>query len=262
MNCCLIDGGRDHSITLEWTGADCINCSTVCDTPTFTVTPADDAVEAVTFYPASPFYLHTYPLPVILECPTAGASIYYTDDNSEPTNASTPYSGPIILSVGKIIKAIAYKTGLTHSPVSVGVFTATNNRGIYTKITSTAVLAGTGEQLFADYVFLLIGSGSSGSSVYNPWILEFTEHPPSGSQRIRHIMQPVTYPPPTGFYEDSDTVVPITLLGPSDGFDQVDANGNPFARFTWGGVTDLNWRHYACVATNGATYGFNVKLTF
>ena len=73
---------------------------------------------------------------------------------------------------------------------------------------------------------------------------------------------PVGYPAPVGFFEDTNTIVPITLLGAADGFNFNDANGNPYARFTWNNIVDLNWRHYAMVATTGLTYGFNIKITF
>lgn len=48
---------------------------------------------------------------VTLTTATEGASIYYTLDGSDPTTASTPYSGPITISADTTIKAIAVKDG-------------------------------------------------------------------------------------------------------------------------------------------------------
>jgi hypothetical protein len=49
---------------------------------------------------------------------TEGATIYYTNDNSEPTTASIQYATPIEAASNTTIKAIAVKEGLENSPVS------------------------------------------------------------------------------------------------------------------------------------------------
>jgi len=49
---------------------------------------------------------------------TEGATIYYTNDNSEPTTASTRYTTGIEVVSNMVIKAIAVKEGLENSPVS------------------------------------------------------------------------------------------------------------------------------------------------
>jgi hypothetical protein len=56
---------------------------------------------------------------------TSGATIYYTLDGSEPTDASTQYTEPITLSESATIKAIAYAPDLKESPVAIGSFTIT-----------------------------------------------------------------------------------------------------------------------------------------
>lgn len=45
-----------------------------------------------------------------LACQTGGAAIYYTLDSSDPTQASTPYTGPITVSETSCIRAVAFKT--------------------------------------------------------------------------------------------------------------------------------------------------------
>ena len=73
-------------------------------------------VKAPVFFPASGtrFYPTTN---ATLSCETAGAAIYYTLDGSDPTDASTPYTGPIAISATTTVKARAYKTDMAPSAV-------------------------------------------------------------------------------------------------------------------------------------------------
>ncbi|USG65059.1 chitobiase/beta-hexosaminidase C-terminal domain-containing protein [Brevibacillus ruminantium] len=54
---------------------------------------------------------------VTLSSATAGATIYYTTDESTPTTSSSEYSGPITVNNAVTIKAIAVKSGMTDSAV-------------------------------------------------------------------------------------------------------------------------------------------------
>ena len=56
---------------------------------------------------------------VELATATEGAAIHYTVDGSTPSEASKKYTGPITIEEDTVIKAIAYKDGLTPSTVSV-----------------------------------------------------------------------------------------------------------------------------------------------
>ena len=60
---------------------------------------------------------------VTLASATEGATIYYTDDGSTPTSASTEYSGAITVSATKTIKAIAVKEGMYDSAVLTAAYT-------------------------------------------------------------------------------------------------------------------------------------------
>jgi hypothetical protein len=84
------------------------------------VTPATQ-VEAPTFTaPAG-----TYPTSqaVTISSATSGATIRYTTNGSTPTPTSgTVYSGPVTVSSDGTLKAIAYKSGLTASTVSVATY--------------------------------------------------------------------------------------------------------------------------------------------
>lgn len=64
-------------------------------------------------------------LTVELATTTDGATIYYTDDGTTPTSASTAYnpSNKITLSATKTLKAIAVKDGMTNSDVATQAYT-------------------------------------------------------------------------------------------------------------------------------------------
>ncbi len=68
----------------------------------------------VTFHP-------TVAVPVT--CPNDGASIHYTLDGTEPTDADTLYEGPIALSATTTIKVRAYKAGMDPSRVVEATYT-------------------------------------------------------------------------------------------------------------------------------------------
>jgi len=54
---------------------------------------------------------------------TAGATIYYTTDGSQPTSASAVYSAPVIVSSTERVKAITVATGFTDSQVAAAAYT-------------------------------------------------------------------------------------------------------------------------------------------
>ena len=60
---------------------------------------------------------------VTLTCATEGATIRYTLDGSEPTEASAAYTGPIFIDDDTEIKARAWKDGLNPSSVAVETYT-------------------------------------------------------------------------------------------------------------------------------------------
>lgn len=57
---------------------------------------------------------------------TAGASIYYTLDDNEPTSASTRYSAPFMITKDTVVKAKAIKSGYLDSTVSVAEYSIGN----------------------------------------------------------------------------------------------------------------------------------------
>jgi hypothetical protein len=64
---------------------------------------------------------------VTISTAMAGATIYYTTDNTMPTAASTVYSGPITLTGSAIVRAIAAAPGHVDSPVTHQSYTAVDS---------------------------------------------------------------------------------------------------------------------------------------
>lgn len=88
-------------------------------TGTYTISPV---VAAPTFAPAPGTY--TSAQSVTIASATSGASIRYTTDGSTPTATSgTLYSGPVSIAASATLKAIAYKSGMTDSAVTSGIYT-------------------------------------------------------------------------------------------------------------------------------------------
>jgi hypothetical protein len=79
------------------------------------------ATSAPTFSPAGGTYGSTQS--VALSSVTSGASIRYTTDGSTPTSTTgLVYSGPVSISTNATLKAIAYESGLTDSPVASAIY--------------------------------------------------------------------------------------------------------------------------------------------
>jgi hypothetical protein len=64
------------------------------------------------------------PATVTLSCVTDGAPIHYTTDDSEPTENSPLYQGPVTLSKACTVKAKAFGKGLAPSPTAKCIVTA------------------------------------------------------------------------------------------------------------------------------------------
>jgi len=62
---------------------------------------------------------------VSISCLTSESEIHYTTDGSTPTLASSIYTDPITISQTTTLKAVAFKTGWTTSPIATGTYTLT-----------------------------------------------------------------------------------------------------------------------------------------
>lgn len=78
------------------------------------------AVATPTFSPAPGLFSN--PVDVSIGTTTEGASIYYTLDGSEPSEASTLFTGPVTISTTTTIKARAYATDMDPSLVATATY--------------------------------------------------------------------------------------------------------------------------------------------
>ena len=62
------------------------------------------------------------PQSVTITCSTPDATIYYTTNGTDPNETSTPYSLPFPVSVTTTIKAKAFKTAMTPSPLAIALY--------------------------------------------------------------------------------------------------------------------------------------------
>lgn len=85
------------------------------------------ACSSPTFSPAAGIF--TGSQSVTLTSSTEGATIYYTTDGTDPTEASTQYTAPITVNETTTIKAIAVKEGMDNSAVASATYTKVNHAG-------------------------------------------------------------------------------------------------------------------------------------
>ncbi len=83
--------------------------------------PVIDQVAIPTF--SHPGGNYDAPIEVAISCDTQGATIYYTIDGTEPTEASTVYENPIAVAATTTINAIAMKDGMTNSVIATATYT-------------------------------------------------------------------------------------------------------------------------------------------
>jgi hypothetical protein len=86
----------------------------------YTITPAG-TVSASAATPAAGQV--TAGTAITLSCATAGATIRYTIDGSEPTSSSTIYTAPIIVNTAMVIKAKAFVAGMNDSSTATFAYT-------------------------------------------------------------------------------------------------------------------------------------------
>ncbi len=88
-----------------------------------------------------------------LECPTAGAKIYYTLDGSTPTVQSPQYRQPFTLNASTTVKAFAVKDGMKPSRVETAKFLAIpEKKKIQLHTSYSALYTGGGDDGLVDFI--------------------------------------------------------------------------------------------------------------
>ena len=121
---CTTNSVYIHSVTITYSSG---STTETCATPTFS--------------PVAGTY--TSAQSVTISTTTAGATIYYTTDGTDPTESSSVYSTPIYVSKTTTIKAMAAKEGMTNSSVATAVVTVTSSEPAptFVKVTDVSALA-------------------------------------------------------------------------------------------------------------------------
>lgn len=91
----------------------------------YTVGSGGGTVATPTFSPGAGTY--TVTPSVAISTTTAGATIRYTQDGSNPTASSPVYSGPIAVTSSRTLRAIAMKSGMTDSAIASAAYTITGS---------------------------------------------------------------------------------------------------------------------------------------
>ncbi len=126
-----VDSAATHILRFVQTGVSGDKAN-IIDNVTFQMAQ----LPAPTFSPAAMAFL-TDSLDVTLACATAGATIRYTLDGSEPTSSSAAYSAPITINGTTTIKAKAFKSGYIESDTVSATYTIAEQAAAPTS-TSTA----------------------------------------------------------------------------------------------------------------------------
>ncbi|RFC46787.1 MAG: Chitobiase/beta-hexosaminidase C-terminal domain-containing protein [Verrucomicrobia bacterium] len=132
-----------------------------------------------------------------LSCATPGATIRFTTDGSEPTAASSSYTGPIRLTATTTLKAKAFKLGSNSSATATAVYTVDSEPPSFDTGLSNGVAGLSGAQGSQSYFKFTIPPGDSndrltistvGSSGDSDLFVKFGSPPSSSSFDFRPSM--------------------------------------------------------------------------
>jgi len=189
---------------------------------------------------------YSYPVNVAVTVPAPpGADIYYTTNGIDPTEASTPYTAPILVTTSTQIKAKGYYTGYVPSIVAtLDITIGTNNYFGYSALTtlneaqiiaiSNAPLSNTfvGSDSLGTYTF---GASSTVSDYFYFW-------------------WPDTYTVPQAVngFELVTSGFPVPMAGVAEGFTDGPTNGWYYKDIVVNGIAGKLYRTYYPVGSGSA----------
>ncbi len=179
---------------------------------------------------------HAVPVTVTIATPTPGAQIYYTLDGSDPTQASTLYSGAFVLGTTTTLRARAYKAGFRESDIvqieyvignDIGALVFQPAPGDYTTPIDVVIFANppaaqiyyttNGDEptiastLYAGPIHLDLNSLTTIKAIA---VLEnWTPSTGQATYNITGVLEPPSINPSTSAYTQG-TVVPVTITAP------------------------------------------------
>ncbi len=128
-----LDGSQPISSSSHYVGPVSITTTTTLNARAFKTGMADSKVTsgtytinlpqvaAPTFNPRPGSYNSVQN--VTISTTTSGATIRYTINGTDPTNSSSPYTGPLKISTTTTLRAAAFKTAMTESLLTSGTYT-------------------------------------------------------------------------------------------------------------------------------------------
>lgn len=159
----------------------------------------EEIVETPIFNPPADTYASDQN--VTISCATAGATIYYTMDGSDPTSSSTQYTTPIAVSgngTTMTIKALAMKSGFSTSAVGNASYTINHPS------TATPTFSLPSGKYSSDQE-VTISCATSGATIY--YITKISHHGPDLNDKREPTTSSTPYTTPISVAGHEDTTI-------------------------------------------------------
>lgn len=208
-------------------------------------------VATATFYKvATPTIQNNGENAISITCETAGTTIYYTTDGTDPTTSSAQYTGPLTEDVSrKTIKAIAVKNGMINSSIGTGNITLQCAKPVFTRngnnVTISCAFPSSGYSIY----YIKNGGDTAPNILYDGGNISVVT-----GDVIKAIAIATDY-------EDSEIATKkiFTPLEPTDGKYILDTQ-EKFENFIDMASTEYSNGHF--ILRTNVTAGFEIPLTF